>query len=84
MSCYRNGAYVCLIDYGLYAPADLYDCGDARIVRFNGDPEEAGVFVAQRKVTHHLYLNASPDDVWWRKELGIAVVPADDLVEVQP
>jgi streptogramin lyase len=83
MSCYKNRAYVYLIDYGLYAVADLYDCGDARIVRFNGDLETFGTFTPERQVTHTLYLNNHPDDVWWRKDLGVAVVPVDDLVEVQ-
>jgi hypothetical protein len=76
-NCLQTGAYVHVIDYGMYAPIDIFAVGDARVVRFNGGLEDVGVFEPQRPVTHTLYLNNSEN--YWNKKLGIAVVDHSDL-----
>lgn len=79
-TCLKTGAYIHLVDYGLYAPADLFAVGDKRVVRFNGNLEVFGVFAPDRAVTHELYL--SRQENYWRKDLGIAVVAFGDLVQM--
>lgn len=79
--CIKTGAYVHLVDYGLYAPADLFQVGDKRVVRFNGSLPDAGSFTTERATSHILYLNRKEN--YWRKDLGIAVVDQSDLVAVK-
>lgn len=81
MTCIKNGAYVSLPDYGLFAPADIYTVAGVMIVRFNGDVERLGSFVQLKPVTHVLYLNDNGGNLWWRKDLGVAVVPAEALLD---
>lgn len=77
MNCLKTGAYVELIDYGMFAPADIFAVGETRVVRFNGDLEKLAQFQPARTVTHTLYLNRKEN--YWRKDLGIAVVDQSDL-----
>ena len=83
MNCLKTGAYVCLVDYSIYAPADIFAVGEqTRVVRFNGNPRDHARFNPERPVTHNLYLNREPN--WWRCDLGVAVVSTNDLEEVRP
>jgi hypothetical protein len=75
--CVKTGAYVYLIDYGLFAPADIFSVGTNLVVRFNGDLDTYGSFEPAAEPTHVLYLNSKEN--YWRKDLGIAVVDQDDL-----
>lgn len=77
--CIKTGAYVHLVDYDQYAPADLFEVGQTRVVRFNGDLEICGSYQPLNHVTHTLYLNRTTN--YWRKNLGLAVVHHSDLVE---
>jgi hypothetical protein len=77
-NCIKTGAYVYLIDYNLYAPADIFAVGGKRVVQFNGNVEETGLFEPQRTITHILYLNESEN--YWDKTRGIAVVDESDLI----
>lgn len=79
MTCIKTGAIVHLPDYGVTAPADIYAVGEARIVRFNGNPLEIGSREPPRAVTHELHLNHG--DNFWRPDLGTAVVDGNDLIE---
>lgn len=79
--CIKTGAYIHLIDYGMYAPADLHAVdNDVIVVRFNGNMELYSSCEPERSVTHKLYLNTGIN--YWNKHLGVAVVPADCLVSV--
>jgi hypothetical protein len=81
--CIKTGAYIHLVDYGSYAPADLYAvAGGTVVARFNGDLEKTVSFDPQRPITHLLRLNTSIN--YWNKRLGVAVVPAYCLVLVTP
>lgn len=79
-NCIKTGAYIHLVDYSRYAPADIFAVGGKRVVRFNGDIETESTFDPHRHVTHTLFLNNSEN--YWRKDIGIAVVDESDLLAV--
>jgi hypothetical protein len=79
-NCIKTGAYIHLVDYNLFAPADVFGVGESRVVRFAGNPCNIGSYGTPAKpVTHQLYLNRAEN--FWRKDLGVAVVDCHDLLE---
>lgn len=82
MTCIKTGAYVSLPDYGMFAVADISTVGNTYVVRFSDNLEKVCSFKPLRLPTHVLWLNNNGDDIYWRKDLGIAVVPKDALAEV--
>jgi hypothetical protein len=81
MTCLKNGAYVHLVDYQRWAPADIYLVGETYIVRFNDNVLDWCQYKPFKPATHALYLNRH--DNFWRDDLGIAVVNFEDLVQLQ-
>ena len=76
MSCIRTGAYVSIPDYGIHAPVDLYQIGDAIIVRFNGDPTDRSCSYGPpwRPITHVLHVNRYPQHTYIRFDTGTLVL----------
>lgn len=79
MSCIYTGAYVHLPDYGVYCPADLFKVDGVTVVRFSLNPVEANVREPLRKVTHQLFLNLDGNNLFWRPDAAVAVVPSHAL-----
>ena len=81
MTCSYTGAYVHVQEYGIYAPADLYDVAGATVVRFNGDPrnwQKSFEPMEGRTITHEVTVQSS--QAFIRFDLGMIVVPSKDVI----
>lgn len=73
MSCVYTGARILVIEYGFFAPADLYLVNNAVIARWNLLGQEWLETPEQlERITHKLSCTPS---CWMREDLGVIVVP---------
>lgn len=80
MSCIYTGARVYFTNYGMMAPADLYRCRGAIIIRWNKVGVEYGQLTDQ--ATHVLEYYAGEDSVWHREDLGVTVCDGSMIHEL--
>lgn len=75
MSCIKTGARVYLDNYGSSAPADLFAVGECIVVRFPQAYDECCVFDNPPTRVTHIVEVFDGNDYWWRKDLGVLVIP---------
>ena len=77
----KNGALVRYCGHDAMFYADIYKIGTANVVRPNGPlTENILIRPATKKVTHHMV--DFPAVGFWRPELGVFVVPEDQVREL--
>ena len=86
-ACVKTGAIVHMLAHDLVFHADLYLVGGAMVVRANGPLKRdsncwpsTAAFCQDHKPTYELH--DRPSAGFWREDLGIFVVPADQLKEL--
>lgn len=76
MPCIKTGAYVHFLEYGAYAPADIYLVGEAYIIKFapkpNSNSDDVLYREQMRPVTHNLWIGRGFSAL----ARGIVAVPA--------
>lgn len=79
-ACIKTGAVVHVLAYDLIFSADLFEVAGAIVVRGSGPLTAIGWRPAEafREVTHELH--DRPNAGFWRDDLGIFVVPKDQVV----
>lgn len=87
-ACVKTGATVHMIPHDLVFQADLFAVAGAIVVRANGPLvrdqncwSRSRKFCDDHKPTHELHDDSGSG--FWREDLGVFVVPADRLTEVQ-
>ena len=78
MSCTKTGALVHFLEYNQSIRCDIYQVGDCNVVRFYPSAFDIH-FERLPGVTHEVTIGV---DNFWRKDLGILVVPKSQLKEV--
>lgn len=81
MTCIKTGAIVYFMNYDVVAPADIYQVGNARVVR---TPQTLGEYQnapLDLKPTHAIHSTGIVE--FWRPDLGVFVVPEDLVWEVE-
>lgn len=79
MNCIKTGAWVFLPEYGAGAPADLFAVDRCTVVRFPKAFDECCFYGDQPRSISHL---AFTEGGWWRKDLGVLVIPNALIEEV--
>lgn len=80
MTCIKTGAIVYFMNYDVVAPADIYQVGNARVVRIPMSLDEYRVMSLDLKPTHAIRSTGIME--FWRPDLGVFVVPEDLVWEV--
>lgn len=81
MSCIKTGAQVLLKNYGQTLPADIYEVGNCYVIRLNmGMWEQKAAFERETEATHAVMV--WNEDVFWRPDLGVLVIPKYLLMRV--
>lgn len=70
--CIYTGAYVAFDEYGNYAPADVFACGDQVLVQWM---PEGLTYEAERAVTHRVRIGQG----YHHDKRGVTVVPAANV-----
>lgn len=78
----RTGAVVQYCGHDGTFVADVYKIGGAMVVRSNGPVKLDELQRPARGVSYHMLDYPRPG--FWRPDLGVFVVPADQLVPVEP
>lgn len=78
MTCIKTGARVLFPEYSVILPADLYAVGDCIIVRTGPDWLLNATEFARTDYTHIIH-GVSYDNAFSRDDLGIFVIPKDNL-----
>lgn len=73
MTCVKTGCNVYFINYGCMVWADLYQVGGVNIIKWNPGSLE---YVGNNDNADYT-VTWSSDQVWYRDDLAVAVVPAD-------
>ena len=87
MSCTKNGVLIKLAGHELFFMADLYVVGTAVVVRANGPLSQHNAFYKEQlpealRNKPYLLMQDRPVSGFWREELGVFCVPADQLTPV--
>lgn len=81
MTCTKNGVLVKLINYNIYIMADVYEVAGAVVVRGNRDLDHCGFRTIPDALRgqYCCSLVAEPSSGFWRNDLGVWVVPSEQL-----
>ncbi len=74
MTCIKTGCWVYFHNYGCRVRADLYQIAGATVVKWNPNSAE---FVPDQQGADYVVSYWEGDEVWYRDDLAVAVVPAD-------
>lgn len=76
MSCTYTGARVWFRDYDFIVPADLYEVGDAIIIRWNIQGKEYNNPTSESSCTHEVWIVHG----WHREDIGVTVIKKEYLL----
>jgi hypothetical protein len=80
MSCVYTGALVHFVEYGFTAPADLYDVGNATVIRWNQLGQQYVQSQEQEDAATHQAYFGCDDNNFHREDLGVTVLPSHSVV----
>ncbi len=80
MACIKTGCWVYFVNYSCRVRADAYEVGNCYIFRWNvGSEDFTAPIESNTFVVGAVFL---ADEWWHRKDLGVTVVPKDEVTYV--